>query len=99
MSKIKTITRKTTPATFDESIQKLKELNMGWLGNFRMASIQGKLHELDGWSDADGYSGVRGAPRQYLLAGRLLDYQQGFVFYVVNWFSGLYEIFKLSRCV
>ena len=49
MSKIKTITRKTTPATFDERIQKLKELHRGWLGYFRMASIQGKLKELDGW--------------------------------------------------
>jgi RNA-directed DNA polymerase len=47
--KIKTITRKTTPATFTERIQKLKELHRGWLGYFRMASIQGKLKELDGW--------------------------------------------------
>jgi RNA-directed DNA polymerase len=47
--KIKTITRKTTPATFDERIQKLIELHRGWLGYFRMASIQGKLKELDGW--------------------------------------------------
>jgi RNA-directed DNA polymerase len=48
--KIKTITRKTTPATFDERIQKLKELHRGWLGYYRMASIQGKLKELDGWT-------------------------------------------------
>jgi group II intron reverse transcriptase/maturase len=47
--KIKTITRKTTPATFDERIQKLKELHRGWLGYYRMASITGKLKELDGW--------------------------------------------------
>lgn len=47
--KIKTITRKTTPATFGERIQKLNELQRGWLGYFRMASIQGKLKELDGW--------------------------------------------------
>ena len=47
--KIKTITRKTTPATFDERIQKLKELQRGWLGYFRIASIWGKLKELDGW--------------------------------------------------
>lgn len=47
--KIKTITRKTTPASFDERIQRLKELQRGWLGYFRMASIQGKLKELDGW--------------------------------------------------
>jgi RNA-directed DNA polymerase len=47
--KLKTITRKTTPMTFDERIQKLKETYQGWLNYFRMASILGKLKELDGW--------------------------------------------------
>lgn len=47
--KIKTITRKTTPCTFDERIERLKELQRGWLGYFRMASIHGKLKDLDGW--------------------------------------------------
>jgi RNA-directed DNA polymerase len=47
--KLKVITRKTTPSTFDERIQKLKETAQGWLNYFRMASIQGKLKELDGW--------------------------------------------------
>ena len=54
--KLKTITRKTTPSTFDERIQKLKEVQRGWLNYFRMASIQGKLkpacrlgRDLDGW--------------------------------------------------
>ncbi len=47
--KLKTITRKTTPSTFDERIQKLKEVQRGWLQYFRIASIQAKLKELDGW--------------------------------------------------
>jgi RNA-directed DNA polymerase len=47
--KLKIITRKTTPMTFNERIQKLKEIAQGWLNYFRMASIQGKLKELDGW--------------------------------------------------
>src|SRR3990172_2704402 len=47
--KLKTITRKTTPMSFDERIQKLKETTEGWLNYFRMASIQVKLKELDGW--------------------------------------------------
>jgi hypothetical protein len=47
--KLKFITRKTTPSTFDERIQKLKTTAHGWLNYFRMASIQGKLKELDGW--------------------------------------------------
>ena len=47
--KIKAITRKTIPATFDERIHKLKELQRGWLGYYRIASIQGKLRDLDAW--------------------------------------------------
>jgi len=48
-AKLKTITRKTTPMTFDERVQKLKEIQKGWLNYFRLASIQVKLKELDGW--------------------------------------------------
>ncbi|MUP38590.1 group II intron reverse transcriptase/maturase [Labilibaculum euxinus] len=47
--KLKTITRKTTPMSFEERIQKLKEVQKGWVNNFRMASILVKLHDLDGW--------------------------------------------------
>jgi RNA-directed DNA polymerase len=47
--KLKIITRKTTPMSFDERILKLKQTSHGWLNYFRMASIQGKLKELDGW--------------------------------------------------
>ncbi len=47
--KLKTITRKTTPFTFDERIHKLKEVQQGWLQYYRIASIQGKLKDVDGW--------------------------------------------------
>lgn len=47
--KLKTITRKSTPMTFDQRIQKLKEVQRGWLEYFRLASIQAKLNALDGW--------------------------------------------------
>jgi RNA-directed DNA polymerase len=47
--KIKAITRKTTPASFAERVNRLKVLQQGWLGYFRMASIQGKLRDLDAW--------------------------------------------------
>lgn len=47
--KLEIITRKTTPSTFDERIQKLKEVQRGWLEYYRMASIQVKLKDLDGW--------------------------------------------------
>ena len=47
--KLKTITRKTTPKTFDERIKELKEVQRGWLQYFRMASIHGKLKGIDSW--------------------------------------------------
>jgi len=47
--KLKIITRKTTPITFDERIQKLKETTQGWLNYFRMARIHSKLKVVDAW--------------------------------------------------
>lgn len=47
--KLKTITRKTTPCTFDERIYKLKEVQRGWIQYFRIASIHAKLKSLDSW--------------------------------------------------
>jgi RNA-directed DNA polymerase len=48
-AKLKEATRKTTPMTFDERVQKIKQIHRGWINNFRLASIQNKLKELDGW--------------------------------------------------
>jgi group II intron reverse transcriptase/maturase len=48
-SKLKAITRKTIPMTFDERIRKINVVSRGWLNYFRMASIQVKLIDLDGW--------------------------------------------------
>ena len=47
--KIKTITRKTTPMSFDKRISKLIETMRGWTEYFKLASIQEKLKSLDGW--------------------------------------------------
>lgn len=47
--KLKVLTRKTTPMSFDERIEKLNEVQRGWINAFRLASIQNKLVELDGW--------------------------------------------------
>lgn len=46
---LKLITKKTAAYTFTERIAKIKELYRGWINYFRMASIQSKLKELDGW--------------------------------------------------
>lgn len=46
---LKSITRKTAPISFDERIKQLKEVQRGWVNYFRIASIYGKLRDLDGW--------------------------------------------------
>ena len=46
---LKLATRKTAPLTFDQRIAKVKQIYRGWINYFRMASIQSKLRELDGW--------------------------------------------------
>ena len=47
--RLKSITRKTTPAKFDERLTKIKEVQRGWLNYFRGTNIMGKLRDLDGW--------------------------------------------------
>jgi RNA-directed DNA polymerase len=47
--KLKQITKKTLPYSFEERLQKLKSVWMGWVNNYRLASIQAKLKALDEW--------------------------------------------------
>ena len=47
--KLKAATKKTMPYSFEERLQKLKEIWMGWVNNYRMASIHHKLKQLDEW--------------------------------------------------
>lgn len=47
--RLKSITRKTTPAKFEERIAKIKEVQRGWLTYFRGTNIMGKLRDIDGW--------------------------------------------------
>lgn len=47
--KIKEITRKTSPKTFDQRIQGLKLLQRGWLNYFRLGNISSKLKPIDSW--------------------------------------------------
>jgi RNA-directed DNA polymerase len=48
-TKVKEITRKTTPKSFNERISELNTYMHGWVNYFRYAHMQGKLDELDGW--------------------------------------------------
>ena len=48
-SKLKEITCKTKPMSFDERMHKLKEVQRGWINYFKSASIYVKLKDLDGW--------------------------------------------------
>jgi RNA-directed DNA polymerase len=47
--KLKEITRKTTPMSLDERIEKLHSVIRGWMEYFKYASIQQKLIKIDGW--------------------------------------------------
>lgn len=47
--RLKAITRKTTPSSFEERMQQLQEVQRGWLNYFRLGSLYGKLRDLDGW--------------------------------------------------
>lgn len=47
--KLKQITKKTKPYSFTERLQKLKEVWMGWVNNYRLASMATKLKSLDEW--------------------------------------------------
>jgi len=48
-AKLKYLTRKTTPASYDERIHRIKLLTRGWINYFKMASIQTKLKKLEAW--------------------------------------------------
>ena len=48
-SKLKEITRKTIPMSFNERIEKINQLTRGWINYFKHASIHQKLNVLDGW--------------------------------------------------
>ena len=47
--KLREVTRKTIPYTFDVRMTKLKEIQRGWVQYFRLADIRWKLKDLDGW--------------------------------------------------
>jgi group II intron reverse transcriptase/maturase len=47
--RVKTITAKTKPISFDERVARINEIQRGWLNYFRGTGIHGKLRDLDGW--------------------------------------------------
>jgi RNA-directed DNA polymerase len=48
-AELKEITRKTSPMSFELRIQKLKQVQRGWLNYFRLANIGSKLQRIDSW--------------------------------------------------
>jgi group II intron reverse transcriptase/maturase len=48
-AKLKEVTCKTNPMSFDERILKLGDIQRGWINYFKYASMQQKLNKLDGW--------------------------------------------------
>ena len=47
--KLKEVTRKTTPYSFDMRMWRLKEIQIGWIQYFRYAHIRWYLKDLDSW--------------------------------------------------
>ena len=47
--KLKRLTQKTLPMSFDERITRIKQLMRGWLNYFKQASIHSKLKKMDEW--------------------------------------------------
>ena len=47
--KLKQITKKTKPMRLAERLAKLKLIYRGWLNNFRLGNLEGKLKKLDEW--------------------------------------------------
>jgi group II intron reverse transcriptase/maturase len=47
--KLKQITKKTKPYSFEERLKRLAETWRGWVNNYRLASITAKLKSLDEW--------------------------------------------------
>jgi RNA-directed DNA polymerase len=47
--KLKEVTRKTAPKSFERRMQELKSVQRGWLNYFKLGNIWGKLRTLDGW--------------------------------------------------
>lgn len=48
-SKLKYLTKKTIPMSFDERIERINWLIRGWINYFKLASIQVKLKKLEEW--------------------------------------------------
>lgn len=48
-SKLKYLTKKTIPVSFDERIKRINLLIRGWINYFKPASIQAKLKKLEEW--------------------------------------------------
>jgi len=47
--KLKQITKKTSPYSFEERLKKLAEVWRGCVNNYRLASIHAKLKTIDEW--------------------------------------------------
>jgi RNA-directed DNA polymerase len=47
--KLKEITRKTKPYSFEERLKKLAEVWKGWVNNYRLANIHANLKSVDEW--------------------------------------------------
>ncbi len=47
--KVKEITRKTTPITFTERMERLRDFTKGWIAYYKHAQLKSKLKRIDSW--------------------------------------------------
>lgn len=47
--KLRRITNRNTSMNFDDRLTKLKQINVGWVNYYKLANMEMKLKEIDGW--------------------------------------------------
>jgi len=98
--KIKQITRKTIPASFDERIERLLLLMRGWLNYFKPANIFGKLRTMDGLETV--YTTGSGITGNVPEGGQLILHGLGFQVIwpgngrIAGWVVGLFRAARFS---
>ena len=47
--KLKSLTKKTKPMSLSERLERINQICRGWMNNYRLASLYGKVKKLDEW--------------------------------------------------
>ena len=75
-AKLKEVTRKTTPVSFDERIKKLHEIQRGWLNAFKESLIRDRYLPAGRWCERCTGGLLARQPPTRLWAGFISAYKQ-----------------------